>query len=144
MLKEADPIINKNILNQYKDYPITKNNLQWHLDTSDSALNIIKESIDLAKEDNEKLSDNIIYSLVLRLREAYIVNCLIKKKLAKNIELLNLIKKLSGSISAYEAYQRSKSNIKAKRKVDVNEAESLYIYLFKLIAEQKIWIKRKD
>lgn len=143
MLKEAAPIINKKMLEPYKSYPITKVNMQWHIDTTISALKVIKESIDLAKESDEKLSDNIAYSLVLRLREAYIVNCLLKDKVANNKELLNLIKVLTGSTSTYESYQRSKSNIKAKRKINVYEAESLYNYVSKLIEEQKRWIKRK-
>jgi len=143
MLREASPITNKNLLNRYKDYPITFNNLQWHIDTTASALKIIKKSIELAKEKDEKVSDNVIYSLVLRLREAYIVDCLIKNKVANNKELRRLIIKLAGSINAYESYHRSKLRVTTQRKVDVGEAESLQIYLSNIIDEQKKWIKRK-
>ena len=142
MLKEAIPIFNGELIKEYENYPLNKNNLKWHIETTLSALKLVKEAIDFAKEDNENISDNIVYSLILRLREVYIVECLIDKKIANNTELIKLIKNLSGSINIYEAYQRSKSNLKSKRLVSVQEAESIYDYVVSSIAEQKEWIKR--
>lgn len=144
MLKEASSIINEKLLDSYKDYPITSSNLSLHIETTISALNVIKESIGLAKEENERISDNIIYSLILRLREAYIVDCLLKGKIANNTDLIKLIKKLTGSKIAYDSYQRSKSNARNQRKVNFDEAEKIYNYVISLIEEQKRWIKRRD
>ena len=142
MLKEALPIINKELLEGYKKLILTKYNLKSHIETTLSALKLIREAMNLAKEKDEKLSDNIRYSLVLRLREAYIVNCLINNHTPTTFGLLSLIKKLSGSEEAYRAYQRSKAGLKARRKINSKEAESLYEYLFQEIEEQKKWIKR--
>ncbi|MEK6893589.1 MAG: nucleotidyltransferase domain-containing protein [Nanoarchaeota archaeon] len=144
MLREALPIINKNKIEEYGKYSITKNNIKWHIETTISALKLAKETIDFFKEDNKNVSDNIIYSLVLRLREVYIVKCLIQNKIANNSELISIIKDICGSLDAYKAYQRSKSGIKAKKRVSIKEAESIYNYALFEIEEQRKWIKRKD
>ena len=143
MLREASPIINKQILNEYQSSSVTKDNLKWHIETTISALKLAKEAIDFAREDGKDISDNIIYSLVLRLREVYIVKCLIQNKIANNSELISIIKSICGSLEAYKAYQRSKSDLKVRRKVNIKEAESIYNYVLFEIEEQKEWIKRK-
>lgn len=141
MLNEAKPIINEELIKEYKDYSINKNNLKWHIQTTLSALKLVKESIELTKEDNENISDNIAYSLILRLREIYIVKCLIEKNIANNKDLVKLIKNLSGTLNIYEAYQRSKANLKSKKLVSAQEAESIYNYVTNSIKEQIEWIK---
>lgn len=142
MLKEALPIINKGALEKYQQIPLTKKSLKWHIETTLSALKLIKESIALAKEKNEKISDNIAYSLFLRLREIYIVNCLIKNSLSTTAGLMDIIKKLSISNEAYMAYKRSKSGLKARRRLDNKEAETLYNYIFQKVEEQGKWIRK--
>ena len=141
MLKEAIPIINKGFIEPYKSYSLTRHNLKWHIETTISALKIIKESIDFAKEEDEEISDNVAYSLILRLRGVYIVKCMIQNKIANNSELIKIIKSLSGSTDIYQAYQRSKSNLRSKKIVSVKEAESIYNYVNTVIEEQKEWIK---
>ncbi len=143
MLREALPIVNEKIIEEYKSYSITKNNLKWHIETTISALRLAKEAIDFAREDNKKVSDNIIYSLILRLREVYIIKCLIQNKIANNSGLISIIKSICGSLNAYNAYQRSKSSLKSRRRISIKEAESIYNYVFSGVEEQKSWIKRK-
>ena len=143
MLREASTIINRELIERYRNYPLTKSNLRWHIETTISALKVIKESINIAKEDNDKLADNIIYSLILRLREAYIVRCLIQNKIANNYELKNILKNVSGTLNSYHAYLRSKKSIKSKKATTIKEAESLYNYVSSEIEEQRAWIKRK-
>lgn len=144
MLKEALPIINKDIIREYRDYHPNKKNLKWHVETTLSALKLAKESISLAKEGNENISDNLAYSLILRLRETYIVNCLIDKKVANKEDVIKLIKSLSGSTNIYEAYMRSKADLKSKKLVSIREAEVIYNYVNKSIKEQIEWMKRND
>ena len=69
MIKEANPLLNSTLIEKYKDTKLTKKNLKFHLETTKSALKVVKEAIELAKIDNENISDNVMYSLVLRLRE---------------------------------------------------------------------------
>ena len=58
-VKEALPIINKELLEGYKKLILTKYNLKSHIETTLSALKLIREAMNLAKEKDEKLSDNI-------------------------------------------------------------------------------------
>ena len=115
MIKESKAIINENLIKDYINHPLTKKNLRFHIETSKSALKVIKEAIKISEEEKEDISDNIVYSLVLRLREAYIIDCLIKNKPWNNKELINLIKRLSGSGEAYQGYIRAKNNENAKK-----------------------------
>ena len=103
-----------------------------------------KIAIELAEMQNENISDNIMYSLVLRLRQIYIVDCLIKNKIPRKKELLNLIKKISGSLKSYWGYLRIKNNEKDKNELPIEESKKLYNYLVKKIREQEIWVKTKS
>ena len=114
MLREANVILNEYLIKDYKKTSLTKKNLKWHIDTTKSAMKMNKISIELNDEENEKVSDNIMYSLVLRLRELYIVDCLINKKNSNKNDFLKLIRRITGSIDSYEAYVRSKNGRKKK------------------------------
>ena len=77
MLKESKPLINSELIKDYKKTELTRENLKFHIETTKSALKVIKSALEL---EQDKISDNIVYSLILRLREVYIVDYLIKNK----------------------------------------------------------------
>ncbi len=141
MVKEAKPVLNKELIEPYRHAQITRRNIQWHLETTASALEVIKAAIDIDKEEN--VSDNLIYSLILRLRGVYIVECLIKGKIAKTKELLALIKKLSGSTQVYEVYLRSKDRRRARRVISVEEVEAIVRYIIEKLNEQRKWVEKR-
>lgn len=144
MLKEAKPIINSDMIDFYRKAELTQKNIRWHIETTFSALKVIKEAIQLAKERNEKVSDNIVYSLILRMRQVFIIDCLIKKKQPTTSGLLRLIKDLAVSADSYNAYKRSKEGKKAQKSLPAKEAESIYDYVKEKISEQQKWTKRKS
>jgi len=137
MIKEAKPLLNSALIDKYKNTKLTKKNLRFHIETTKSALKVIKEAVDLAKIENENISDNIIYSLILRLREVYIVDCLLKNKISTTKGVLSLIENLTGSRSSYDAYIRSKKGKKTKKLVSIKEANEIYRYIDKRIKEQE-------
>ena len=145
MMIEAKPIINKELLNKYINTLLTKKNLKWNIDTTKSAMNVVKEYIKLAEEIQEKVSDAASYSLILRLRTIYIINCLKKGKIWTKREFLGLIKKISGSLIAYERYLDSKNNNTKAYNLPIREAKKLIDYNNKKIREIEKWLKeRKD
>lgn len=144
MLKEAKPIINKSLIKEYQKTKLTKKNLKWHIETTKSALKINKEMIKMTKDLGEKADDSIAYSLILRLREVYIVGCLIKNKNPRKKELINLIKKIAGSLKSYEGYLRVKNDKKNEDELPLEQAEKLYSYVLKKIKEQEKWVKIKN
>lgn len=144
MLKEAKPLINNSLIKKYQTTKLTKKNLKGHIELTKSALEINKEFIKSDEEMKSNSSDTVAYSLILRLRETYIVDCLIKNKIQRKKELLNLIKKISGSLKAYAGYLRDKNNEKNKNELPIKEAEKLYYYVLKKIKEQEKWAKTKN
>lgn len=143
MIKEAKIIINDNLIKEHIDSPLTKKNLKWHIDTTKSAMRVVKEYIKLAEEMEEKVSDAASYSLILRLRTLYIIDCLRKGRLWKKKEFLDLIKKISGSLIAYERYLDSKNNNAKRYKLPIEEAKKLMDYINKNIIKVEKWVKEK-
>ncbi len=137
MLKESKTILNENLIQKYRNTKMNKENLKWHIDSTKSALKIQKELISLAEIEKEKIPDGIMYSLVLRLREAYLVDGLKNNKITKNSEIKKLIKELTGSKEPYQAYLRYKSNKKEQKVMDVKDAKKIYNYIKNKIEEQK-------
>ena len=133
MIKEAVTIINKSLIEKYINSPLTKENLKWHIDTTKSAMKVVKEYIKLAEETEEKVSDSASYSLILRLRTLYIIDCLKKGRLWKKEEFLDLIKKISGSLIAYERYLIVKEDSSKSYKLPIEEAKKLMDYINKNI-----------
>jgi len=106
-------------------------------------MRVVKESIKLAKESNIKIGDAYAYSLILRLRTLYIIDCLRKGKLWKKEEFLNLIKKISGNLTAYERYISSKNKNTLERKLPIDEAKRLMEYVNKKNDEVEKWLLQK-
>ena len=142
MIMEASAVINAALLVEYRSTPLTKHNLRWHIETTKSSLELARISLQLAKENSDKISDNIIYSLILRLREGYIVDSIMKKKKATNAGLRTLIKAVAGSLESYEAYRRSKANLRTRKVIPMKEAEALHSSIASMIAEQERWIRK--
>jgi predicted nucleotidyltransferase len=143
MLKEAKPLMNAKLIEPYKNTRLTKRNLEFHIETTKSAMKVIEKSIDLAKEMGIDEGDGSAYSLILRLRGIYFVDCLRKNKIWNKNDFLRLIRKISGSLTAYEGYLRVKADEGGKDRLPIEEAQKLHDYVVKKIKEQENWIKKK-
>ncbi|MBI2043496.1 nucleotidyltransferase domain-containing protein [Candidatus Pacearchaeota archaeon] len=133
MLREAKPIINKELVNEYKKIKPNKKNTKWILELTKSARKICKEGIKLSKELNENVSDGVIYSIILGLRTTYIIDCLKNGKIPTIKGLKGLIIDLANSEEPYNAYLRLKNDEPDKESISPEIAEKLNEYiLFKL------------
>ena len=144
MIKEAKAILNENLIKEYKKTRITKQSLRWHIATTKSALNLQKELIKLSEEQGEKISDGIMYSLILRLREEHIINSLKHNQNYTIKDFKNLIKKLTGSEKSYNAYLRSKRGEREKKDIEPKTARKIYDHLKKEIKLQEEWQEKKQ
>ncbi len=144
MVIESKPIINGQLINDYKNTKLSKENLKWHLETTKSALNVVSGLFDLYKND-KKIDSSVAYSLVLRLREIYIVDCLIKGRIWSNKKLISTIKQITGSRELYDAYLRVKNSKQGYRhgKINTYEAKTLYNYVIKKLKRHEEWLKRR-
>ena len=144
MIKEAKVILNSVLLKEYSNISINRDNLNFHIETTKSAMGVINAEIDLCRDEGEKfVSDASAYSLILRLRGVYIVQCLIDEKEYANRDFIVLVKDIAGSKDAYDGYLRVKDEIKEGRKLLLKEAEKLHAYIIKKIRKQEEWAKRK-
>ncbi len=143
MMIEAKAIINKELLNQYVNSPLSEKNLKWHIDTTKSAMKVIEKSMELSKEMSIEESDASAYSLILRLRGIYIVDCLKKGKTWSKKEFLKMVKKIAGSLKSYEGYLRVKADKKMEDKLPLEETKKLHDYILEKIKKQEEWIKNE-
>src|SRR3989344_6027222 len=90
----------------------------------ESIIRINQKAIEIDEELGEKVLDETLYSLILRLREIYLIGCLKNKKIPSNKEFLNLIRRVA-SEESYNAYIRIKNDLKSKKVIPVEEAKSL-------------------
>ena len=145
MLKEGKTIINPYLLKKYSNFEINAKNMSIQLKSIKSAIGIIKEDIQFSKENNENASDASAYSLILRLRTIYIIECIKKNKIWSKKEFLETIKKVSGSCMAYERYLTSKNKNTLKNELKLEEAERLLEYITIKSKEIEKWLlERKD
>ena len=143
MLKEAKSILNERLIKSYKNAHLTKLNLEMSLNMIKSALNVNRSFIDLSKEDKSNCSNAVAYSLILNLRSVYIIECLIKNTKWTNKELQKTIKKITGSLEAYNGYLRIKNDENSENKLDIEEAEKLYAYILNKLKKEERWLTKK-
>jgi predicted nucleotidyltransferase len=142
MIKEAKIITNEDLIKNI-DFSLNKSNLKYHIETTKSAMKIVEKDIEISKEIKGKVSDASAYSIILRLRTLYIIDCLRKNKLWSKKEFLKLVKNISGSNEAYERYLSSKNKNTLDYELPINEAEKLKEYIERKIAELEKLLPQK-
>lgn len=140
MILEARAIINASEIEIYKDFKVGWQNLEWYVEVTKSSIDICTKLLDLSED---FVSDRLAYSVILSLRSAYLVDCIIKSKKWTNKEFLSIVKNESGSLNAYSGYLRVKNNKPIKEEVSSQELKSLISYISNLLMEQEKWAKRK-
>lgn len=137
MIKEAKPLLNSDYLSSIK-IKVTKRNVKWYLDTTEDKLKLIKEILDKIKKNNKRyVNDRIAYTLILRIRTLYIIKKLIKNEDYSKKDFIKIIKKVSKGTNTYDRYLAVKNDLEEKHIVSIEEAERLYEYLKKELAEVK-------
>ena len=123
LINEAKVILNNDFLKYYKD-KTSKILIKKHLDEIKSITKINEGFVKIDEELGEKVADETLYSIVLRLRELYLIECLKNNKNQSNKEFVNLIR-IIASEESYNAYLRTKNDSKSKKVIPVNEAKAL-------------------
>lgn len=123
LINEAKAILNNDLLRIYKSRN-KEISIRKHLDDIKSVTKINEQAVKIDEELGEKVPDGTLYSLVLRLRELYLIECLRNNKIQSNKEFLSIIKKIA-SEESYNAYLRIKNDLKSKKIVSVKEARAL-------------------
>ncbi len=139
-LFEAEPIINSYFLEELrkKEVGSFKDYFNEYLEDTSRAISINQQLLNLNKsERQEYINNNLVYSLILRLRGVYILETLLKKERFSNDSFLKLLKnKLAHDPQGYyDIYRAIRDNKKTTRNIKVEEAEKLIDLLKNLLME---------
>ncbi|MEN9626400.1 MAG: hypothetical protein RL557_728 [archaeon] len=81
ILKEAEVLLNPSLLEELQKEGINIKKFKWNFDEIKRAINITKKFIEI---DEENISPIHIYSLMMRIRACYLIECLLKDKKFSN------------------------------------------------------------
>ena len=145
MIREAVPLINSDYLNLIKEeVKVTNKNVKWYIQTTIEKSKIIEKVIEKLKKNNQAhVDDRIAYTLVLRIITLHIIEKIIENKRYSKADIVELIRKISGSAKAYEGYLAVKNNSDSKNKTSIEEIEKLHDYLKKKLGdvERRVGVK---
>lgn len=139
LINDSKTILNNSFMEEYKKIS-PKFSVKRHLGEIKDIIKTNEDIINFDEKFNQKVLDGIAYSIVLRLRELYLLNNLIKNKKPSNKEFLKLINSLD-AMDYYEAYLRVKNDKPEKNDLSTEKAKKLLDSAKKLI--KKIEHKKK-
>ncbi|HLC63010.1 MAG TPA: DUF2080 family transposase-associated protein [Candidatus Nanoarchaeia archaeon] len=125
IVKEAKPILNKKLLEELKS------SIPKHLDKSfvlETIRSVIKINEEFISQENENFQNYAcIYSLMLRLREMYMLKCIEKNISYHKKQFKEELKRkgISRPNTLYSIYQTIRNNQPAKNKIKKQEVEKL-------------------
>jgi len=145
MLLEAKTILNKRLLADMLKIKVNKNAFKFHIETTESSLKIIENLLDVSKKNY--VGVNVIYPLILRLRQLFIVDCMLKKRPYKNKDFVDLLGKITKNKLkepvVYEIYRLEKNKISKGRNINnpsIFEVRKILDFAKKMLKKQKFEI----
>lgn len=143
MVREAKPIVNRELIEQYRRVGVSRRNLRWHLEVGKTGLEAVRAILEVDRVTRSLVSDEVAYSIVLRLRSVYVVDCLMRNRRWTTKGLLKLVKAIAGSLGVYDAYLRSKGGKRSRSVVPLEEAEAVLRYVKQRLEEQRRWVEKR-
>jgi predicted nucleotidyltransferase len=133
IFKEAKAIINQDYLEKLKEIKLDKSYFQDFISQTKDSIKSTHEIIELDKKTGKYSSDSSIYSLILRLRGVFIINCLIKNTPFSNSLFEKWLKPLEINYSKlYETYREVRNDKRGKdTTIPIEQEEKLIIFLEK-------------
>ncbi|MFH1711304.1 MAG: nucleotidyltransferase domain-containing protein [Nanoarchaeota archaeon] len=118
-LKEAEPLFNEELIERHKQAR-HKFNVWRHVKEIEKIIKINTDSVNLCRSTRENVPDGIIYSIVLRLRELYMIKCFISGRNHSKREFVKIVGE-----KAYNSYNLVKAEQKEANCISPDEAISL-------------------
>ena len=130
-LREAKVLLNKELIEKYKE-KVDKPNFTKLLNEIKNIVRINKNMVKFDKEQGINVLDGTIYSIVLRLRELYLIKSILSNKLYNKPDFVKLIGERN-----YSAYLRIKRDEKELNNLWSNDVEDLLTLSEKWLKELK-------
>lgn len=115
-LKEAETLFNEELIEKYKQDGY-KFNVSKHIKEIEKIMKINKSSVNSCKIKKDNIPDGIIYSIVLRLREIYMIKCFFSGKNYSKSEFIKIVGE-----KAYNSYNLVKTEQKEGNCISSDEA----------------------
>jgi len=131
VINEAKPVFNSLLLEELKEIKFESNSfVMWFADSTEDSIKSVRELIDLDKLDgNNIISYSAIYSLILRLRGIFLINCVLKHKNFSNSSFKKWITMYLPEYEfrrMYDTYRNIRDNKKIRDvKIEIVHAENL-------------------
>lgn len=126
VLKEAEVFLNPLLLEELKKEKYSLKGLRWHFEEIKGMVKIIEGFIKL---DDKNINASHIYSLIMRARVLYMIECLLRNKIFSNEgvkkKLLNYGLNEKVFENYYKIYQKIRNNEVVEEKIDKKEIERL-------------------
>ncbi len=131
-LQEAKPVLNEGLLKELREIKIDKRGFKWIIEESESALRVVEAFLRFDKLQKRTKLDStaVVYSMILRLRGIFLIQCLSKNEKYSNkgfksfLDKKGLPKELVGDF--YEIYRAERDERRTKTTVSIKDAEKLY------------------
>ncbi|MBI2107223.1 nucleotidyltransferase domain-containing protein [Candidatus Woesearchaeota archaeon] len=129
-INEAKPIMNSVLLEELRDLKFDSIKfIKWFKESTEDSIKSAKELLELDKLEGDYVSsDSVIYSLILRLRGIFLINCVLKKKFFSNSSFKKWIIRYIPDYELkkmYDVYRSVRSNKNVDVKIEIIYAEKL-------------------
>src|SRR3989344_2277967 len=117
ILREAQTLLNPSLLEELKDEKIDFSKFKWNFDEIQRTISIIKKFIEIDEED---ISASHIYSLIMRMRVCYLIECILKDKNFSNEGVKQFLLKNDLDKEEIAKYIEIYRNVRDNKKVNIN------------------------
>lgn len=130
ILQEAVVLLNPTLLEELKNLPFNAKKIKWHIDEIKRTLRIIETFIAL---DDKNIASSHIYSLLMRVRVCFLLECLLKRKRFSNETVRNVL--LDNGFTSKEVvrffsiYRKVRENEDSCTKMQKEEIQKLMNFL---------------
>ncbi len=125
MLLEAETILNEDVLQKLLRTPMTKKSLKWHLESCKSALKVVEKAL-LTEDKDLIVNDATLYSLMLRLREIYLVDCILDRKIGSLKGLIKYAERVKSIERLCNIYRKLRNDEKVRIEASIEEVRECY------------------
>lgn len=125
--KEAKVIINEKCLDKWKREKVDKRLFKPFLKSTNDSIKSDEELLKLDRKTGKTVSNSVIYSLILRLRGIFIINCLVRNNRYSNKDFGKWIVSRTDIDygKAYQVYQDVRNGKERKEEISIEQGEKL-------------------
>lgn len=142
IIRESNVLLNPILLEELNNISINFKRFKWNFEDINRIIKIIKKFVEL---DDKNISSSHIYSLIMRIRVCFLIECLLKNKKFSNSSVNNLLEsyklnqqEINNFFRIYRAVRDNKEyNVKVNKEEIIKLIEILEDYSTKIEHETK-------